>query len=138
MTVSEILPTLRKVKCSEESPAVAKERCYHLFVNSQRHIAVPWSLGTVLGYDQTDLAYLEGLSFQDRSLSPDPPGIQKPSVHLRWKGFLSLFQTVALPFPLVTTPSGLLFSAKLASPNGLPNTAGLFTKIFGGSLPICP
>ena len=39
-------------------------------------------------------------------------------VHLRWKGLLSLFQTVALPFPLVTTPSGLLFSAKLASPNG--------------------
>lgn len=44
-------------------------------------------------------------------------------VHLLWKGFLSLFQTVALPFSLVTTPSGLLFSAKLASPNGLPNTA---------------
>ena len=92
-------------------------------VNSQRHIAVPRSLGTVLDYDQTDPAYLEGFGFQDHSFSPDPPGIRKPSVHLRWKWFLSLFRTVALPFPLVTTPSGLLFSAKLASPNGLPNTA---------------
>ena len=51
------------------------------YVNSQRHIAVPRSLGTVLDYDQTDLAYLEGLGFQDHSLSPDPPGIRKPSVH---------------------------------------------------------
>ena len=54
------------------------------YVNSQRHIAVPRSLGTVLGYDHTDPAYLEGLGFQDRSMSPDPPGIRKPSVHLRW------------------------------------------------------
>ena len=53
------------------------------YFNSQRHIAVPRSLGTVLGYDQTDPAYLEGLGFQDRSLSPDPPGIRKPSVHQR-------------------------------------------------------
>ena len=60
MTVSEIFPTLRKVRCSEESLAVAKERCYRLLFNSQRHIAVARSLGTVLGYDQTDPAYLEG------------------------------------------------------------------------------
>ncbi|MCR5818526.1 MAG: hypothetical protein K6F89_05475 [Prevotella sp.] len=83
MTVPELFPTLKKVRCSEESLAVAKERCHHLYVNSQRHIAVSRSLGTVLGYDQTDPAYLEGLGFQDRSLSPDPPGIRKPSVHLK-------------------------------------------------------
>ena len=107
------LPNPEKGEVQRRVPGCCqREVLPSLIVNSQRHIAVPRSLGRVLGYDQTAPAYLEGLGFQDRSMSPDPPGIRKPSVHLRWgmvhlrwKWFLSLFRTVALPFPLVTTPS---------------------------------
>ncbi|MBR4758371.1 MAG: hypothetical protein IK084_06140, partial [Bacteroidaceae bacterium] len=55
------------------------------YVNSQRHIAVPRSLGTVLGYDHTAPAYLEGSGFQDRSMSPDPPEFGNRRCIRRWK-----------------------------------------------------
>ena len=103
-------------------------------------------LGHRLSDDQPDRAHLEGLRFQDRSLLPDPPECRKPWCIGRWmmvhsrmasygaskdgNGFSRSLGLSHSLFPLCTAPSGLLFSAKLASPHGSPNTADAIYEDF--------
>jgi len=87
-------------------------------------------LGHRLSDDQPDRAHLEGLRFQNRSLLPDPPECRKP------RCFSCSFGLSHSLFPLCTAPSGLLFSAKLASPHGSPNTAeAIYEDFFMAAFP---